>query len=216
MDWTEIVREVGLVSIVSGLIVWLLKQLGQDFIDKKFKAYELELKYKSDDYTHQLDKSLESHRAELSIIYAKASRLHDRRLEIIAELYKKLVRLDDVMNIMTALVRFGTSDDKTNEEAESKRIENARKAYNDFQSYYTENKIFFANKTNELLDTLRTDYFESYWDYTAYKLYRVTDFKLNLENAKMASEKVKKQIPPILRKLEAEFRQMIGVESDKH
>jgi hypothetical protein len=59
MNWGEIVKELGLVSIVSGLIVWLIKQLGQSFIDKKFKAYELELKYKSDDYTHQLDKSLE-------------------------------------------------------------------------------------------------------------------------------------------------------------
>ena len=38
-----------------------------------------------------------------------------------------------------------------------------------------------------------------------------TDFELNYKNAKKASEKVKEHIPPVLRKLESDFRALIGV-----
>ena len=43
MDWTKIFSEIGIVGIISGLVVWLIKQLGQRLIDKNSKNYELEL-----------------------------------------------------------------------------------------------------------------------------------------------------------------------------
>ena len=48
MNWTNIISEIGIVGIISGLIVWLIKQLGQSYIDKNVKSYELELKNKSE------------------------------------------------------------------------------------------------------------------------------------------------------------------------
>ena len=212
INWDEIVKSVGLVSIVSGLVVWLIKQLGQHFIDRKFKAYELELKYKSNDYAHQLEKSLEDHRSKLSLVFTKASKLHDRRLEIISELYKKLVLLNQAMQTMTALWKLASEDKKADDAAENERIKNAGDKYSEFYSYYLENKVFFSIEICELLDSLRNGYYDSYWDYTAKQRFGFTDFELNYENAKKASENVQEKIPPILNQLESEFRKMIGVE----
>ena len=144
-------------------------------------------------------------------MFAKASKLHYKRLEIIAKLYEKLVILDMAMNDMTAMWKLVSGDKKQAEEAENKRIENAGNAYNDYQNYYNVNRIFFRNETSELLDKLREDYFDSYWTYTSSKRFGFTDFELNFANAKKASEKVKEGIPPILRKLEDDFRLIITV-----
>jgi len=212
MNWLEISKEIGVLGIISGAIVWLSKQLSQFFIEKKFKAYELELKYKSDNYTHQLDKSLENHRTELNIIFSKASKLHEKRFEIIAELYKKLVLMNNEMRLLTELWKLGTTDEIENDKDERLRIEKAGKSYNSFQIYYTENKIFFTVKICQLIDEIQSKYFDSYWDYTTKERFGITNFDFNYENAKKASVNVNNQIPPILFHLEEEFRQLIGVE----
>lgn len=215
MNWEEIFKSLGFVSIISGLVVWLIKQLGEHFINRRFKVYEQELNIKSDDYKHKLDKLMENHKSELSIVYAKASKLHDRRLEIISELYSKLVELDEEMHIMTALWKQVTGDEKVDEENEQKRVDKAANSYNNFHSFFNQNKIFFSEKTCETIAKLKTDYYDSLWDYTTKKRMGFTDFKLNYENAKNASEKVRKEIPPILKRLEDDFRAMIGVEIEK-
>jgi|SRR5690606_141588 len=203
MNWTEIFKAIGIVGIVSGLLVWLLKQLGQHFIDKRFKAYELELQSKSDDYKH-----------ELNISFNKASKLHDRRLEKIEDLYKCVVKLDSAMQVMTAKWKIVSGDNKKDEEDENNRIQNAGDCYNEFFDFYNANRIFFSEETCTILDKLKTDYYDSFWDYTAKKRFGYTDFKLNWELASKASDKVKKEIPPVLRQLENDFRTLIGVIND--
>ncbi|MDT8411391.1 MAG: hypothetical protein RQ875_02925 [Vicingaceae bacterium] len=200
MNWTEIFKEIGIVGIVSGLLVWLFKQLGMHFIDRKFKAYELKLQTKSDDYKH-----------ELNLSFNKASKLHDRRLEKIERLYQNVVRLNSAMQMMTAKWKVVSGDEKKDEEEENKRIEHAGDCYNKFLDFYTENRIFFSEETCIILDKLKTDYFDSFWDYTAKKRFGYTDFKLNWELATKASDKVKKEIPPVLSQLENDFRTLIGV-----
>ena len=209
MDWKSIIESIGIVGIVSGLIVWLIKQLGQNYINRNFKAYEIELKTKANNYRLELDKNLESHKSELNILYNKASRLHEERLRILSKLYKKIVILDRTMQEMTAFMKQVFEDA---EKEEKERIKQAGYAYDDFFTFYIENKIFFSKKLTELLDQLRDKYFDSYMDYTFRHRYSFTDFKFNHEQSKKASETVREHIPPIKEEIEIEFRDLIGVE----
>jgi len=209
INWTTIIESIGLVGIISGLIVWLIKSLGEHFISKNLKSYEIELQSKSDNYKLELDKLLENHKSELNVLYLKASKLYDKRMLILSELYQKIVTLDRSMNEM---VRFLVEVREDAEKEEQERLQNSGKAHDDFMKYYTENKIFFSTELCGKLYKLRTEYFDSYWEYTFRHRFPTDDFKTIHEKSKKASEILKKQIPPILLEIEGEFRLIIGVE----
>ncbi len=79
MNWESVLKEIGIVGVIAGLITWLIKQLGQSYIDKNLKAYE-----------KQLDNQSERFKQELAFISQKASKLHDKRIERIEEIYSLL------------------------------------------------------------------------------------------------------------------------------
>ena len=58
---------------------------------------------------------------------------------------------------------------------ETDRIKKAGESYNDFFNYYLDNKIFIPKNTIEKLDTIRSDYFNSYHDYTFGRQYGIKD-----------------------------------------
>lgn len=93
MDWNKILTDIGIVGIISGLLVWLIKQLGQLFIDKNLSLYKQELQNKSDLYKFELNQVFEKYKTELAFLSQKAFKLHDRRLEKIDELYSLFIRL---------------------------------------------------------------------------------------------------------------------------
>ena len=211
MDWNILIKEIGLTGICSGLIVWLIKKLGDNFIEHKFKSYELELQLKAKSEEHQFDLSLENHRNELSIILSKSSKLHDKRLSIIHDMYKHLSKLDRTMNDMTQVARFVSGDKKTDEESENNRILNAQKSYINFEDLFEENRIFFNEKTCTLIDEIIKDYKFSFLDYTANRTFKLPNLDFTSENIKKASIRVREKIPPILKALENQFRELIGV-----
>src|SRR4051812_1187796 len=97
IDWGQILQSIGIFGLIITGITWLLKSLGQDLIARRFKAYEKELDIKSHEYQQQLDTSLQTHKAKLDIEHTQFIKLHERRLEIMIELYKKLSILDKAM-----------------------------------------------------------------------------------------------------------------------
>lgn len=220
INWNIIIEVVGVSGVVTGGAAWLIKKLGTHYFDRGLKKYELELNQKADNYrlelnkqleAHKLglDKQLETHKAELNILHAKQDKLQIKRLEVMSELYKRIVNLDMRMQEMTAFMKQVFKDA---EEEENERVKNAGDAYNDFFLYYMEHKIFFSKDVSEALADLRDKYYSSYMDYTFKYRFGINNFEINRENFDKASETVKELIPPIKEKIEAEFRNLAGVE----
>lgn len=210
IDWGQILSNLGIFGLITGAITWLLKNLGQDLIARRFKAYEKELDIKSKEFQSELDADLETHKAKLEIEHTQYLKLHEKRLEIMVELYKKIAELDRKMHIMTAIMKpipYGVDPNKMEQE----QINAASTAYHDFQTFYLDNKIFFNADTCKIIDSLRALYWDSWWDGTMRQRLSVSDFKFNYESAKKASETVKNSIPTVTAKLEDEFRKILGV-----
>ena len=205
INWTEIIKELGVVGIVTSAIAWLFKTLSEYFISKRFTSFEKELDVKAEMYKAELDKDLESYKKDLNLDLTKRERLHQRRLDILGDLYKKIVDLDFAMVELTAIFKRVVSDfDKE----ETDRIEKAGNAYNEFLKYYKGHKIYFRPETCKFLDSLVAGYFDSLWDYTYKTRTGIPDAKLT----KQAYDKLQIEIPKVKEQIEGDFRKYFGEE----
>jgi len=214
MEWQVIIKEIGLIGIISTLITLLINELCKFYIGKRFKAYELELTDKYKDIDRQLSILIESHKKSLELLYFKDSKLHEKRIEVIAELYEKLVLLQFAMNDMTSLLKTVTLDAEKNNQIENAKIENSSKAYDDFYIFYSKHRIYFSSQTCQLVNKIKDEFYDSYFDYTHGKEYESENYEYFFKLAKHASDKVRKEIPMILDNIENEFRNIIGVKID--
>lgn len=211
MEIFKIIENLGIFTIASGLIIFLLQKYIVLFFNRKLKAFELELKSQSDHFNYQLVNQLENHKLELNILLDKASRIQEKRLLIIAKLYSKIITLHQAMETMTILIKkVSVFDENYNQKEEKNRIDNSRIAYNNFQLYFNKNRIFIPKKTTELIDNLKSEFFSTYFKYTALKEINNSDFKSNINEMKIIISKIKDQIPNIISQLEIDFRNLIG------
>jgi len=211
MDWTSIFKEIGIVGVIGGLITWLIKQLGQREIDKGLKQYELELSNKSDLFKQELNISFEKYKAEINLVSEKANKLHDKRIERIEEIYSLLTDFhSEMQNLISWKVVTGMSKEDI-EKQEFDRIQKAGDTGNKFLNYYAKNKLYFNQETcsliDEIIDLLRTSHLDLSHKYVFGRM----PAQLEFENVRNASQSIRDKVPEVKEKLEANFRQIIGV-----
>jgi len=222
--WIDFFTQLGLST--AGQILLLIvvgffgKQLIQYFFSttvelkkvefsKDIEKYKQELISQTEQHRIELDKILETHRSSLNLLNAKNSRLHDKQLQIITELYKRIVVMERAFREMTSLFKKVYSD---MEKEEQERVKCAEDSYNEYLIFYTENKIFFSEETSEFLDILRKQIWESNWDYTYKQRMGSDDRKTNWERFENAGKIISEKVPEVLKQLERNFRQLLTVE----
>ena len=189
MNWTELFTDIGIFGIIATAATYLIKLV----LDKRIRNFENELNLKSEVF-----------KAEISLDSYKKERLHEKRLLIISELYKKIVHLDLATKEMTAMFKPGGEDFQ---EKEKERIDRTGEAYNEFLLHYRENEIYFNPDTCVLLNKMIIDYYDTLWDYS-YE--HRTGFK-NPKEYREIIEKVDKEIPVVLESLKSDFRGALKV-----
>ena len=204
----ELLRDLGVFGLAVAGLTWATKTIGQHFIDKRFASFESELNAVAQQQKLALDRELERHRSSLNLEYLKHSRIHERRLEVMSELYKLLFSLDEAMREVTALLKPGTGEDR--ETRRKREMEEAHKAYVAFRTLSAENRILLSEGTCEILDQLEEEYWDSFMDGTFADRWGARGEKHSIDIAQKASEKVRNQIPALRRRLEHDFRSQLG------
>jgi len=213
MDWNKIFAEIGIVSVISGLIVWLIKQLGQSLIDKNVSLYEQKLQNKSDLYKAELNQSLEKYKMDLAFLSQKAFKLHDRRLQKIDEMYSLL---SEFYNDMFTLTTWKVVTGMSKEEIQKQEYGNTMKAGdsgNKFLSYYDKNKLYFNEETCKLIDEIIQLLKDSHSDFSFKYIFGSMSRDFEYESIKKATEQIRSKVPAVKLKLEKNFRDIIGVEN---
>lgn len=212
-NWIILLKDIG----VFGFIVWGVQKIISNSSERKFADYKSQLDIQLKSYQVQFDKEVKKYESELKTLADRLSSLHNERFKIIKEAYQKLVMLDSEMRKMTASFIPIIEDAKKEEE---ERIQNAQKAFADYNNFVLFNKIYFSPKTAELLESIIKEYKAAQWDFFEPK--RLQSFtggrpspegyREAIEKVTKASGKVQNDIPQIIALVEAEFRQIIGVE----
>ena len=208
MDVLQLLSELGIFGMLVAGIAWVFRSLGKQYIDRRFAAYQNELDKTSQQYRLSLDRDLEKYRSELNLEYLKHSRIHERRLEVISQLYRLLVLMDKSMNQLTALIRVGTGEDW--DDRRQREMEEAINAYNSFLDYFSENRILLSQETCSLIEELKEEYHKSYRLSTFNDRFKsFGDSERAFQMTDEAYDKIRDQVPPLRQKLEDEFRKQL-------
>lgn len=212
MNWTQIVSEIGIVGAIGSLLTWLIKQLGQSYIDKNVKSYEQELNNKSELFKNDLEHSFEKFKSELAFLAEKANKLHDKRIDRIEVIYSLLV---DFYNDMLILVSWKVGNGMSGEEINKQEWDNVRKAGdagNKFLNYYSKNKLYFNSDTCLLIDEIIKLTKDSHDDLYSKYIFGTISAEIDFEHFKRATNVIREKVPKVKEELEENFRRIIGVD----
>ena len=206
MCFFEILRDLG----IFGIAAWFLQHLISKSADRKFETYKSELDQKAREFQALLDSKLELYKIELNLQNYKSTKIYEQQLLIIIELHKKLIDLNRSMLEMTGWNEITGMPEEEIQQKENEQIDSTARTYNEFMSFYQDNLIFFPQKTVEKIDYIRTEYFNSFHDYTFGKKFGITS-EFTFKQAVEASKKIRDVIQPAIEQLVNDFRNILGV-----
>lgn len=203
----ELLQNIGVFTVALGLIAWVFRSLGMQYLNKNLELHKSELDKNVREFQHELDTSLESERNQFKLEFIKYSRIHEERLKIIRELYKHLVNLHRSMKELTQLLWPSTGEAK--EERRKRVIDQAIESLDSFENYYTYEKIMFNEETCKLIDEVLKEFSESFRLNTFEERWGPGD-KAMKDFKEESADIINQKIPKILSNLENEFREQIG------
>ena len=170
--------------------------------DNQLETYKIRLKSQSDIELERLKSSLAVTAAEQNTTFSK---LHDRRVEVIANIYRLLRKLHK--SVLEYLKIFEMSGERSRAE----RLADAANALKEFQPYFLENQIFLPKQIAVSIEGLNNE------------LLNITNrFTLSVDQANPPdinqwieiTEKLENDFKQALSDLESELRKSLGDKSE--
>lgn len=182
-------------AIVIGGFVYLIKSIFNNYIDRKFEAYKVELNNYSNSFQ------------------IKFSNLHLDRVSHIKELYHKIIEMENILN--TAADYFQS----VNRKEKGKKVSEFFNEYSEFEKLYTKYMIYFDES---FCNNLKA-FMETYWEHIkdinsganlllkAGTTFSDQDFDKAYEVFEKATINLNEKIPPIKKIIIEEIRKYLGV-----
>jgi len=187
VEFSELMYDILKFSIATGLLVWAIKSIVKQFLDKDIESYKAELKREQ----------------------IRFSKLHEERGIVMAELYEKLVSM-----VLAAELLF-TPMESPGDPSREERGKQASDAINNFLVFSQKKEIYFDKNTCELLNEIRKRIRTSYIKFMVFRVHDKEDDIVPLvEKIKTWEEcwkEIKYKIPELMEKLKNEFREILGV-----
>ncbi len=166
----------------------------------------------------QIDKSsqkrLEEFKSTLSLLNTKFTKLHEKRFEVIGEMYTRVVDLQVAMLKLTNPVKFTENYEKEIDIL----ISNSNNCFQNFNSFFERNRIYFNDTTCLLMDEIRKTFHVAIWDFNEHRMYKQMgeDDRQVIKEAhqKMikAYKSMKDDIPKLRQNLETDFKKILNVD----
>lgn len=91
INWQDLLTNIGSTGVIVAAMTWLAKTLLSDRLARQVEAFKIELKANADAANERVKNSLHIMALEHQVRFSK---LHEKRAEVIDELYKRLVALE--------------------------------------------------------------------------------------------------------------------------
>ncbi len=213
INWQDVITTVGVTtgggSVLLGASAWLIKKVLTSKLERDAVAFKIQLKADADQEIEKLKASLQIISAEHQVRFSK---LHDKRAEVIAELYKRLVQVfwRGQMFVLTS-----ENNPTAYQKAEFAKTE---KEVRELFFFFDENRIYLPESVCTLLDKFIGEIRGNV--YAAGIFGRIENPNEHTSQQSQDAftkgyEAFEKQIPAARRVLETEFRGILGVEKDK-
>jgi hypothetical protein len=208
--WREIIIALGGASILIAAVAWLIKTIVVHLLSKDVEVYKVRI-------SAETERELESFKAT---VHAKAmehevrfSELHEKRGEIIAELYKRL------MIALKRTEQFFTLDGTRSREERAKGFQDVVAKLREYNLYFIYHRIYFEERLCTQLDefadsiTTITVGFDMAMMQADDEASAFEQLNKRMEIQKYVNEHLNENARKIALALEQEFRRILGVES---
>lgn len=190
MNWENMLQNLGIFTLLIAGMAWVSRELFKGMMSRDIE------KFKSD---------LEKEAIKFRIRY---ERLHDERVGVIKEVYKKIVQAHE--SLRSLINPWQGAGEPTEDEKSDK----ASKCNMELITYYQENRIFFEEQLAEEIDSLLTELREAW---SKFQLSRASkedsDHKEARQEWSKAWTQIDEQVPIVKKKLESSFRANLGIEN---
>lgn len=218
MDWMTMAQNVGTFGVGTGILAILIRSLVVNSLNRDLEAYKSKLNADLEVHKSTMAKDVEAFKSNLQLAtiehQVRFSKLHDKRAQVIQDLYGKLVALDTVIH--SVLKRFQKVGEATLEE----KVREYGRLHNELNEFFLPNRIFFGSETCRVIDDLLFLSRDTYFDITTYPVdpespeYKYGPRDL-LNERHEYWEKARKafdtDIKNLKEQLETQFRAMLGV-----
>jgi hypothetical protein len=201
VDWQIIITTLSATGFATAAFVYLAKALSKHLLSLDLERFKGELKA-----THE--KELERLRADLRIAAFRQettfAKLHEKRAEVIAELYAKLAAVNGAMHELLSPLELdgGAGRDK--------REKSAAEAGTNFARYYRSHQIYFDESLCNLLDSFSRDMIRAWVTHIHNPL--TGEGGIDRWEPRLKEwERLDKQVPTVRKEIEQNFRQLLGL-----
>lgn len=160
-------------------------------------------------YTATRANSIERYRAQLKAEgyehEVRFARLHERRVDVVADLYIKLVRAERAFASWVHLLQ------EAGEPSMEEKGSIAGDAFNDFRTFFLEHRIWLEEDLCDRIALLDRELFTSFIDFTTYRRDDPNVHKEYMEKWMATWKKTQEDIPALRQRIERQFREMLGV-----
>ncbi len=201
MTILTVLKDLGIFTILIGGLGWLAKVLGTHMIDKNLRIHEL-----------MLDQQLEKYKSGLLLINEKESKLHDRRLDRIQELYSLLT---DFYIDLDTLTRYKNVTGMSDEELKQQQLDEAKQTFtsgHEFSIFYEKNKLYFSPDTCSTIEELLKIMRGCQYDLTIQYQWLNLSADIQIKHFEQAKDQLTNKVPELKQELEKNFRSILRVE----
>ncbi len=201
MNWEIITNTFTIVAAGSGLIVYLAKTISTHLLTRDVERFRAELKASHDTAIEHLRADLRIQAFERETTF---SRLHDKRVQVIEELYRRIAAVSLAMNRL--MTQIQVKEGPSLEEQEQK----AGNAADDFLEYYLHHQIYFDQT---LCDRLQAFNEKLYAGWVAFQMSKspTIDSETHRNKISQAAWKaISEDLPMIRTEIESAFRSLLG------
>ena len=199
MDWTAFAKTIGTTTVALGVIGYFLRGVFGQVLSRDLERFKADLNAKHDIEIERLRNDL---RITASEHETRFTRLHETRAELIAELYKRLVRTRSTFEWYLTISKPGSGPDDAN------RCEMAWKEARDFAVYFYESRIYFDEELCRDIDEAIENFKKLYLWTGVYP----PDLADSTAKWSQAALHFIEHFPSIQAKIEQQFRGLIGVQ----
>jgi hypothetical protein len=199
MNWLAVFENIGIFAIGSGLLVWLFRSLISQALARDIEGYKVKL---ATEHSVAIEKLKADLRAAAFEHETRFARLHERRVEILAELYKKLAITEDSFIDVLHPVQRGSKEDH------NKRIRDAQVGAIKFFEFFNENRVFLDEDVCELIVTLREKLRRTSAGFAG--AFGYEDMTPNAQEWADTRKLFLAEVPPLRTQIDARVRKMLG------
>lgn len=192
-------------AVIVAAITFLVKKLAEYFFARSAKAHEIAL---STEAQHQMElfrASLQAEAVEHSVMF---SRLHEKRSELVAELYRLILLAHKNARLYLRVLKH-----PTNAKEREAIWEAAFDSVNKLNEFFVTHRIYFSRDLCNRIDPLETTLRDSAFGFRREDLYTsliVGREKIGPED-EARWDQFDSMIGGLLAPVEEEFRQLLGV-----